>query len=59
MIKEIGNKSFKAEVRTIGEDTFHSNALRFKTKKEAEDYARDLSLRWTAVAEYRVVESEE
>jgi hypothetical protein len=35
------------------------NALRFKTKPEAETYAKDLASRWTLVTEWRVVESDE
>lgn len=33
------------------------NELRFATRREAEDYARDLAGRWTAVQDWRVVES--
>ena len=33
------------------------NALRFATEKEAEIYVRDLSMRWFAVRETRVVPS--
>jgi len=52
-------KSWKAEV--IADDTgkWVSNALRFATKEQAEHYVRDLSLRWFAVRETRVVESDD
>jgi len=49
--------SYKAEVLTIGDDSYYGNRLRFKEKKDAEAYALDLSLRWLAVKDYRVVES--
>jgi hypothetical protein len=35
------------------------NALTFATQPEAEAYARDLHMRWTAVREWRVVPTEE
>jgi hypothetical protein len=51
--------SYKAEVLTIGDDNYYGNRLRFKEKKDAEAYALDLSLRWLAVKDYRVVESKD
>ena len=51
--------SYKAEVLTIGDDIYYGNGLRFKERKDAEDYALDLSLRWLAVKDYRVVESKD
>ena len=51
--------SYKAEVLTIGDDIYYGNGLRFKEMKDAEDYALDLSLRWLAVKDYRVVESKD
>jgi hypothetical protein len=51
--------SWKAEVIADGSGNWCSNALRFSTKLEAEQYARDLSYRWTAVRDWRVVESED
>jgi len=47
--------SFKVEVLVAGESEWASNALRFATKKEAEDYGADLWRRWTAVKKYRIV----
>lgn len=51
--------SFAAEVRTAGDpvEGYTGNALRFATRGEAEQYVFDLALRWTAVADWRVVES--
>ena len=51
--------SYKPEVRTAGEKTFCGNSLRFATKEEAEIYVHDLMMRWTAVADTRVVESDD
>jgi hypothetical protein len=51
--------SYKAEVIADGSGTWCGNALRFATREAAEDYARDLSDRWTAVREWRVIESDE
>ena len=52
-------KSYAAEVNTASdpEGVFTGNGLRFATREEAESYALDLALRWTAVADWRVVES--
>jgi hypothetical protein len=49
--------SFKAEVIADSSGEWCSNGLRFATRKEAEAYGLDLSLRWTAVRDFRVVES--
>jgi hypothetical protein len=51
--------SFKAEVIADSSGKWCSNGLRFATREEAEAYGLDLSLRWTAVRDYRVVESED
>ena len=51
--------SFKAEVIADNSGVWCSNGLRFKTREEAEIYAKDLSYRWTAVREWRVVESDD
>jgi hypothetical protein len=45
-------KSFKAEMCVGGE--WCSNTLRFETADEAERYAQDLFMRWTAPSEKRV-----
>ena len=49
--------SWKAEVVADSSGNYHSNALRFETRKEAERYADDLAYRWTAVRKWRVAES--
>jgi len=51
--------SYKVEVLTTGDSNYCGNGLRFQEKKDAESYAVDLSLRWLAVKDYRIVESEE
>ena len=45
--------SYKPEVRTFGEQSFHGNALRFATTEEAEAYVLDFMMRWTLVEETR------
>lgn len=47
--------SYRPMVSTGGE--FAGNALRFATREEAEQSARDLAMRWTLVKDYRVDES--
>lgn len=49
--------SYAAEVIADNSGKFCGNGCRFATRPEAEAYARDLSCRWTAVREWRVVES--
>lgn len=50
--------SFKVEVTTSGDKgVYSSNALRFATREAAEKYGANLFMRWTAVKEWRVVES--
>jgi hypothetical protein len=51
--------SFKPEVSTGNDPKFYGNALRFATKEEAEASAFDLAMRWLAVREWRVVESDD
>lgn len=52
-------KSWKPEVVADSSGKFCGNALRFATKQEAEVYVDDLMMRWLAVRETRVVESED
>lgn len=54
-------KSLKVEVIADNSGTWSSNRLRWPLDKrtEAEEYAIDLMWRWTAVREWRVVESDE
>lgn len=50
--------SWKMEVQTAGSgDTWATNALRFKTREEAERYGLELALRWTAVKDIRAAET--
>jgi hypothetical protein len=51
--------SFKPEVIADGTGKWCGNALRFATRQEAEDNVCDLMMRWFAVRETRVVESDE
>jgi hypothetical protein len=51
--------SYKAEVLTIGDTNYCGNGLRFRERAEAEAYALNLSKRWLAVKDYRVVESQD
>jgi len=51
--------SWKPEVIADRSGKWESNALRFASRNEAESYAYDLFMRWTAVKEWRVVESED
>lgn len=55
------NTSWKIEVTTAGDPpgSWSSNALRFADKRIAEAYALDLAMRWTAVRDWRVVESDD
>lgn len=48
---------FKVEVQADRSGTWAGNGLTFTTKHEAEEYARDLMDRWTAVRDWRVVEA--
>lgn len=51
--------SFKPEVSTDGGKTFTSNALRFATHDEAKASASALMMRWLAVTDIRVSESDD
>ena len=51
--------SFKVEVKTAGDSSWAANGLRHQTREGAEAYARDLEMRWLAVTEWRVVESDD
>jgi hypothetical protein len=47
---------WKVEVIADGTGQWCGNGLRFTTRKEAEDYGWNLSMRWTAVRSMRAVE---
>lgn len=49
--------SYMPEVQTDNTGKWYGNALRFATYQEAYENARDLSLRWFAVRDYRATES--
>jgi hypothetical protein len=49
--------SFKPEVIADNTGKWAGNALRFATEAEARANVADLARRWTAVREWRVVES--
>ncbi len=49
--------SYAIKVIADSNGKFIGNQIRLATRKEAEAYARDLYSRWTAVQEWRVVES--
>ena len=51
--------SFKPEVIVDTSGEWCGNALRFATREEAEANVRDLMMRWFAVRETRVVESDD
>ena len=51
--------SWKPEVIADNSGKWCGNGLAFATKDEAERWARDLSMRWTLVRDYRAVESDE
>ncbi len=50
---------YRIQVNVSGdkdEDTWSGNALLFPTPEEAEEYARDLFMRWTQVKFWRVID---
>jgi len=49
--------SFAVEVIADNSGKWCGNALRFATRADAELYAVNLSMRWTLVRDWRVVES--
>jgi hypothetical protein len=51
------SNSWAAEVSTDDTGKWYPNNCRFATQLEAEQYARDLSGRWFAVLDWRVVPS--
>ena len=55
--KETAKMSFKAEVIADASGNWSGNALCFATPEQASAYATDLMMRWLAVRDTRVVES--
>ncbi len=52
-------KSYKVGCKTSGDTNWAYNGLRFPSRESAESYALDLSMRWTALAEYEIHESDD
>jgi hypothetical protein len=52
-------RSYKVGVKTAGDREWCCNGLRFRSREEAEAYGIDLFMRWTAVREWAVLESDE
>lgn len=60
LIRESKFKSWGAEVQTVGGgDAWTGNGIFLPTKEQAEEYAKDLSAKWTLVTAYRVVQKAE
>ena len=57
--RKVVSKMFKVEVIADSSGTWCGNALTFTTREEAERYAKDLYARWSAVRQWRVVETVE
>src|SRR5229473_3394484 len=57
--KGVHPMSFNPEVIADASGKWCGNALRFATREEAEANVRDLMMRWFAVRETRVVESDD
>jgi hypothetical protein len=51
--------SYKPEVQVDSSGKWSGNAVRFATEAEAEGWALDRMMRWTAVRDTRVIESED
>jgi hypothetical protein len=51
--------SFKVAVKTAGDRNWASNGVRFANREAALEWGEDLFMRWTAVTEWEVQESEE
>ena len=50
---------FKVEVIADNSGEWASNAKRFDTVEQANEYGSDLAIRWTLVREWRVVTAQE
>lgn len=57
--QEHSARSWKVEVIADDSNSWVHNGLRFKSKAAAEEWGADLFMRWTAVREWRVTESDE
>jgi len=52
------SKQFRVEVIADSSGQWCGNALRYDTREQAEEAARDLACRWSAVQSWRVIEVE-
>jgi hypothetical protein len=52
-------RSWKVGAKTPADPNWIFNNLRFRTKKDAENYARDLMRRWTLVTDIHIEPSED
>ena len=50
---------YRVEVQADSTGTWAGNALTYATREEAEEAARDLFSRWTAVNKWRVIDSDQ
>ena len=51
------DKPYKVEVIADDSGTWCGNRLLFATTEEAETYAKDLTMRWTLVRKWRVIDT--
>jgi len=51
--------SWKAEIQVAGDPKWYDNAVRFATKREAEQYAEDLYQRWTTAKNWRAAKADD
>ena len=49
-------QKYKVEVQVGNDPKWYSNALKFDTKELAQAYGKDLTSRWLATKDFRVVE---
>jgi PRTRC genetic system protein C len=59
-LRRTGTKgSWKAQIKTAEDKDWVDNLIRLPTKAEADMYAFDLAMRWTAVLNWQTVESQD
>jgi hypothetical protein len=51
--------SYRVDVLASGESKYVSNGIRLATRKEATAYGEDISGRWMAVKDWKIVASKE
>jgi hypothetical protein len=51
--------SWKVQFQVVNSPTYHDNAVRFEEHLEADFYALDKMLAWTACTDYRIVKSDD